>query len=167
MPHGTTNRIPDGRGFGAPRRCVHLDPEPGPAVSPAGPRPLSGVSVLMVDDEDAVRRALTMYLRRQGATVVEAKSYAEAADQLLSRRFDVVVSDVMLGDGSGLTLERICCNIKPPAAFVAITGALESDLDEDVSPRTVFLQKPFALDDLRARVLEALGRMAAAPASEH
>lgn len=133
----------------------------------SGTRPLSGVAVLLVDDEDAVRRALTMYLRRQGASVVEAKSYAEAANQLLGRKFNIVVSDVMLGDGSGLTLGRLCRNIKPPVAFVAITGAIETDiLDDDVTPTTVFLQKPFALDELRARVLDALGRTAAA-ASEH
>jgi len=35
-----------------------------------------------------------------------------------------------------------------------------------VTPTTVFLQKPFALDELRARVLDALGRTAAA-AQEH
>lgn len=127
-----------------------------------GTRPLSGVAVLLVDDEDAVRRALAMYLRRQGAGVVEAKSYTEAANQLLGRKFHIVVSDVMLGDGSGLTLGRLCRNVKPPVAFLAITGAIESDLDDDVAPTTVFLQKPFALDDLRVRVLDALGRTAAA-----
>jgi DNA-binding response OmpR family regulator len=128
----------------------------------SGSRPLSGVAVLLVDDEDAVRRALAMYLRRQGAGVVEAKSYAEAADQLLARKFHIVVSDVMLGDGSGLTLGRLCRTFKPPVAFLAITGAIEDDiLDDDVTPTTVFLQKPFALDELRARVLDALGRTAA------
>src|SRR5690606_28235934 len=95
-----------------------------------GTRPLSGVAVLLVDDEDAVRRALAMYLRRQGAGVVEATSLAEVANQLLCRKFHIVVSDVMLGDLSGLSLGRLCRHVKPRVAFVAITGAIESDLDD-------------------------------------
>lgn len=61
-------------------------------------------NVMVVDDEEAVRRALRKILERGGMTVVEAES-AEAALGLLARgaQVDAVVTDVLMPGTSGLT----------------------------------------------------------------
>jgi DNA-binding response OmpR family regulator len=61
-------------------------------------------SVLIVEDETLLRRALATYLERRGAVVAQAGSLAEARAALAARAFDALVLDVGLPDGDGLAL---------------------------------------------------------------
>ena len=61
-------------------------------------------TVLYVDDESALRRAVQAWLERQGDEVVGARSIGAAKEQLAARPFDGVFIDLWLPDGSGFEL---------------------------------------------------------------
>jgi two-component system, response regulator RegA len=58
--------------------------------------------VLIVDDNQLVLRAVSRYLRLHGYEVEQASSVAEAMTQIARTQFEVVLTDLRLGDGSGL-----------------------------------------------------------------
>lgn len=69
------------------------------------PAPLGGrMRILVVEDHDDTRRALSRLLIRQGYEVVESRDCARARAALQSQKFDVIVSDIGLPDGTGVDL---------------------------------------------------------------
>lgn len=60
--------------------------------------------VLIVEDEDLLRSSLASYLESRGRSVATARCIADAHRQLGGRHFDVVVLDLGLPDGDGLSL---------------------------------------------------------------
>ncbi len=67
---------------------------------------LSGLSVLVVDDERMLRRRLVSHLEALGAETSEAETLGEARRRATERDFDFVLLDIHLHDGSGLDLLR-------------------------------------------------------------
>ncbi len=60
--------------------------------------------VLLVEDDASIRRFVALALEDEPLQLAEAESLAEARAQLARGRFDVVIADLMLGDGSGMDL---------------------------------------------------------------
>jgi DNA-binding response OmpR family regulator len=58
--------------------------------------------ILLIEDEEATRFGFTKYLSRSGYIVQEASCLSDAHKALLSQRFDAVLLDLNLPDGSGL-----------------------------------------------------------------
>jgi DNA-binding NtrC family response regulator len=79
-------------------------------------------TVLYVDDEDAIRRAVFAWLTRRGHTVHTAGTLAEARDLLASQAVDGAFIDLWLGEESGLELqdwiEDNCPELSPKIVFV-------------------------------------------------
>ncbi len=76
-----------------------------PAHSGAGQR-LSGVLVLVVDDQDDARELVAAVLERDGATVTQASSAGAALQVLTHESVDVLVSDIAMPDEDGYSLMR-------------------------------------------------------------
>lgn len=119
--------------------------------------------VLLVDDEGELLSVLTRALSQDGHAVTTAKALASARDALDSRH-DVVVLDLSLPDGLGLTLCRELRAARSQVPILVLTAhsevarrveALDAGADD-------FLAKPFAVAELRARV-RALGRRGPLP----
>jgi len=87
-----------------------LQPETAVESSPhrnqADVRDLTGMSVLLVEDEADARELLALLLERLGATVWTAESAAEAMQLLGSKHVDVLVSDIGLPEHDGYALIR-------------------------------------------------------------
>jgi CheY-like chemotaxis protein len=116
-------------------------------------------TVLYVDDEEAIRRALTSWLTRRGHTVLTAGSSQEALSILTSRDdIDAMFIDIWLGHESGFDLFEWVDMNRPKlverTAFV--TGAIVRDTDVDRSlaafARPV-LTKPFELTELEHMIV--------------
>jgi two-component system cell cycle sensor histidine kinase/response regulator CckA len=118
--------------------------------------------VLLVEDEDAVRNFAGRALRRQGYEVIEAPGGPEALEAFnaIDGRVDIVVSDVIMPEMDGPTLLRELHKINPGLKVIFVSGypddAFRSNLEEGVG--FAFLQKPFTLPQLAAKVKEELGR---------
>lgn len=119
--------------------------------------------VLVVDDDEAVRGALTHALHRDGYEVSTAPDGTTALAMLLRNRHEAVVLDVLMPEPNGL---EVCRAIRARGDDVAILMLTARDL---VSDRVAgldagaddYLAKPFALDELRARLRALLRRTGA------
>ena len=118
----------------------------------------SGVRVLVVDDEPAIRRLLRVGLSGEGYAVVEANDAREAEARITSDRPDLVILDLGLPDigghelitqwrGEGLRLPILVLSSRTDEQ--GIVRALENGADD-------YVTKPFGMKELAARLRVAL-----------
>jgi two-component system cell cycle sensor histidine kinase/response regulator CckA len=126
-------------------------------------RDLSGsATVLLVEDEDAVRMGGVRALSSRGYTVHEASSGVEALEiyRELEGKVDIVVSDVVMPEMDGPTLLGELRKQNPEIKFVFVSGyaedAFAKNLPQDA--KFGFLPKPFSLKQLATVVKEMLER---------
>ncbi|MEZ5773770.1 MAG: response regulator [Hyphomicrobiaceae bacterium] len=124
-------------------------------------RDLTGTgTVLLVEDEEAVRRIAARALARQGYQVLEAGTGAEALDVLAEHdgRVDLVVSDIVMPEMDGPTLLKALRKVNPEMKIIFISGYAEDALKSlEGGEEFQFLPKPFQLKELVAVVKETLG----------
>ncbi|MEL6767882.1 MAG: response regulator [Pseudomonadota bacterium] len=118
-------------------------------------------SVLLVEDEAAVRSFAARALRLRGYDV-EATEEAEEALQLLedeSRHFDLIVSDVMMPGMDGPAFIAEARKMRPDLSVLFVSGYAEEAFRKDIeNPDYAFLPKPFSLAELTAKVKEVLAK---------
>lgn len=123
------------------------------------------LNVLMVEDEPVNRALLRAVLQRSGVDrlrdceLVETETLAGARESLLAHRFDVVILDVRLPDGSGLTLARELARERQTVGQrVVVMSASVLPAEREAATQTgcdAFLAKPFEpieLTDLLVRL---------------
>lgn len=105
--------------------------------------------VLVVDDDDALRRSLSRLLRSGQAQVSEAKTVAEGVN-LLAREPELVITDVRLPDGSGRRVVELARQRRPPPLIVAMSGlaSAREAFALAQSGARIYLTKPFAQQEL-------------------
>jgi two-component system cell cycle sensor histidine kinase/response regulator CckA len=132
------------------------------AASNADDIDLTGKSavVLLVEDEDAVRRGGKRMLETRGYTVHEAASGVEALEILeeLDGKIDVVVSDVVMPEMDGPTLLGEIRKLYPDMKFIFVSGFAEDAFARNLpeGSKFGFLPKPFSLKQLATTVREML-----------
>lgn len=113
--------------------------------------------ILVVDDEAAVNRLVTRYLRHLGYTVLDAGSASEALALVRRQepRIDLVLSDVVMPDVGGIELATTLLSRAPGPSVILMTGALSPEIERiDIDGQIVrVLRKPLDLDELQ-RVLQ-------------
>ncbi|MEO0485644.1 MAG: ATP-binding protein [Pseudomonadota bacterium] len=127
---------------------------------PDHPAPSPQATVLLVEDEAPVRAFASRALRLRGFMVLEADS-AEAALETLkdeSVDVDIFVTDVVMPGRDGPSWVREALRTRPETRVVFVSGyAKETLADKQANiPNSVFLPKPFSLNELTAVVQEAL-----------
>ncbi len=126
------------------------------------PADLTGGSavVLLVEDEEAVRRGGKRMLETRGYTVHEAGSGVEALDIMeeLNGAVDIVVSDVVMPEMDGPTLLRELRKTYPDLKFIFVSGYAEDAFARNLpsDAKFGFLPKPFSLKQLAVAVREML-----------
>jgi two-component system CheB/CheR fusion protein len=98
------------------------------ASIPSAPATRKSMRVLLVEDHEDTNRSLTSLLRRRGYHVQAARSVQSALELAAHERFDVLVSDIGLPDGSGIDLMH-AINSEHPIFGIALTGF---GMEEDV-----------------------------------
>jgi len=107
-----------------PRAAAHAHRHQTGVVPRANAQPVMPLSVLVVDDEDMVRRSTQRVLRRSGHAVQEASSGQDALELLDEREepIDLVVLDLDMPDMSGeQVLQRLLADV-PEARVIVLTG---------------------------------------------
>jgi two-component system cell cycle sensor histidine kinase/response regulator CckA len=122
-------------------------------------RDLSGSeTILLVEDEDAVRMFSARALRDKGYKVFEASGGEEAIEISKSNIFDLLVTDVVMPKIDGPTLSKILRESIKDLKTIFISGYTEDTFRQNVGKNSNihFLQKPFTLKDLATKVKEVL-----------
>ncbi|MFH0911388.1 MAG: sigma-54 dependent transcriptional regulator [Planctomycetota bacterium] len=115
-------------------------------------------TILVVDDHEATRETLQEMLEEGGSRVVTARNREEAAGRLRAGAFDLILSDLMLPDGSGLDLLEIAKGAQPGVPFVVITGhgTIENAVEATRLGAYEYITKPWDVKKLRLLVRNAL-----------
>ena len=116
--------------------------------------------VLVVDDDKSVRESLVRALELEGYAVRSASDGAKALDAIKGEQPDVVVLDVMMPSVDGLTVCRVLRAEKNKVPILMLTARTETSdrvqgLDAGADD---YLPKPFALEELLARLRALLRR---------
>ena len=120
---------------------------------------MSEGTVLVVDDEPHILRALQTNLRGAGYDVATAASAREALSAAAMRPPDAIILDLVLPDGSGIEVAReLRTWSSAPILVLSVVGdeaekvaALDAGADD-------YVQKPFGIDELLARLRALLRR---------
>jgi two-component system cell cycle response regulator len=125
------------------------------ALSRAGSLPRK---ILVVDDEEAVRKAVVDMLRLDGYEVSEAGDGHTALQSLAQEPFALVVTDLVMPGMDGLTLVKMAQQRGYGAAYIVMTGfaSMDSAVEAMKLGAADYLPKPFHLDLLRLVVARAL-----------
>jgi two-component system, NtrC family, response regulator AtoC len=83
--------------------------------------------ILIVDDEDEVRRMLVDYLTTQGYTALGVRSILQGGEAIRTDTFDLVIVDLRLQDGNGLDLLRQLKQVAPRTYGILMTGYATMD----------------------------------------
>jgi two-component system KDP operon response regulator KdpE len=126
---------------------------------------MSGALVLVVDDEPQILRALQTNLRGAGYEVAVASTASEALSVAAMRPPDAVILDLVLPDGSGI---EVCRELRSWSSAPILVLSVVGDETEKVAALDAgaddYVQKPFGIDELLARLRALLRR--ATPSGE-
>ena len=135
---------------------------PADASEPSATKDLTGCgTVLLVEDEDPVRKFGARALRNKGYKVIEAESGEVALEVIrnAAEKIDLLITDVVMPRLDGPGLAREVREIRSDIKVIFMSGYAEDafrqrlDSDSDID----FLSKPFSLKQLAAKVKEVIG----------
>jgi len=116
--------------------------------------------LLVVDDDSRIRALLARYLTMQGYRITTAASAADARTRMQSLAFDLLVLDVMMPGGNGLSLARDVRRegADVPIIFLTARGEIESRIEGLEAGGDDYLAKPFDPRELSLRIASLLRR---------
>ncbi len=120
------------------------------------------VNILVIEDEPDIRRNLEYNLGREGFNASSVGSLDEAGEKLKSKKFDLILLDLMLPDGSGLDLcKKIKSNSETETTPIIILTAKDDEVDKVVGfelGADDYVTKPFSVRELILRIKAILKR---------
>lgn len=112
-------------------------------------------ALLLVDDNEAVRKVIAQYLQAEGYTVMTAENGPEALDLVRGGPLpiDMLLTDVMMPGLTGVQLAEALGAQYPDLRVLYVSGHPPESLSADgvLPARTRFMQKPFPLPELVPR----------------
>jgi PAS domain S-box-containing protein len=141
----------------------HADPNAAAQAEPErlAPRDVTGQdTILLVEDEEAVRSFAARALKLRGYNVIEAAGGEEALEVVRSARMpiDLIITDVVMPNMDGPTLVRHVRQMKPEIRIIFMSGYAEEAFrrNDEKAEDLHFLPKPFGLKQLAAKVKDVL-----------
>lgn len=114
--------------------------------------------ILVIDDEDGIRKGCTRVLQPAGYTIDLATGFQDGLQKLHAGTYDLVLLDVMMPDGKGIDLLEPIHASDPETVAVLITGYATVELAVDAIKRGAydFISKPFTAQLLLMTVAQGL-----------
>jgi signal transduction histidine kinase/CheY-like chemotaxis protein len=136
---------------------------------PIMPHQLHGAeTILVVEDNDAVRRIAREFLKMKGYAIIEAREATEAIQIMENREehIDLVITDVLMPGMKGRELIERLAELRSDFKVLYMSAYTEDAAINIgvLSPGTEFIEKPFSPEELTGKVRQVLGRT---PLSRH
>jgi two-component system, NtrC family, response regulator PilR len=114
--------------------------------------------ILIVDDDELIRKFLLDFFIDLKFEVVTAENGTDALRKFVPQSFDIVISDLMMPDMTGIELLKELIAKDEKVLFFLITGypTLETAVDAIKNGAYDYIVKPFNLEDLRIKVERAV-----------
>lgn len=120
--------------------------------------------IIVIDDEADLREVLRLMLESHGHEVDEAANGSEGLKALAARKYDLVITDVLMPEEDGVTIAKRVPGMQPEARVLAISGGGPTmPADWSLKMMKMFgvdaaLQKPFEEEELIGAVDRLLAR---------
>lgn len=116
-----------------------------------------GVDVLVIDDEPIVGKSLNLALRKIGFSVEVFEDPIKALKRLEEKSFDIVVTDVVMGDVDGIQVLEQVTAYSPRTKVIIMTAFAMMEMARKAMDRGAydFIAKPFDADEIRRVVAKA------------
>jgi two-component system, cell cycle sensor histidine kinase and response regulator CckA len=129
--------------------------EPAPSEPPQESK-----TILVVDDEEKMRKLLRIGLVTHGFSVLEAATGAEALRLCAEHPgpIHLLLVDVIMSEMSGLELSPRIIELRPEIQVILMSGYADDHilLHASLNPNTPFFHKPFTMDSLVSKIREML-----------
>jgi signal transduction histidine kinase/ActR/RegA family two-component response regulator len=139
-----------------------LDPSATPATERSSPHDLSGAeTILLIDDNEELRRVVKRMLMRAGYRVLEAANGAAALAQLdRGVRVDIAISDVMMPEMNGKAVVEAMQQRHRDVKLLLMSGYNYDTALRGMAQRgdIAFIEKPFTAEQLLRKLREVLGQ---------
>ncbi len=114
--------------------------------------------ILLVDDEELVRRSLEANLKREGFEMASASSAEEALSRMQQFPCDLLLTDYLMEGMTGIDLLKKAKELYPQVKVIVFSGYEEKDSAEEILRlgANCFLCKPIDFEELLARIDEVL-----------
>lgn len=116
-------------------------------------------TILLVEDEETVRKVIERLLKKLGYQVESAADAEEAIEIFKDRNdeFDLVLTDVVMPGLTGVEMSVVLREHRPDTRFLFTSGYTSKELGGNPeAPPEPFLPKPFSMEELSRSVREAL-----------
>lgn len=115
-------------------------------------------TILIAEDERVSRNNLSRFLTEEGYEVVVASDGREAIDQIDRRRFDLVLTNMVMPGANGLEVLRHVRSVSPRTATMIVSGygSAETTAQARLLGACDYVFKPVDLEDLLARIKQHL-----------
>jgi two-component system, cell cycle sensor histidine kinase and response regulator CckA len=128
-------------------------------------------TILLVEDESAVRHPASEFLKKCGYTVIEAQDGLQAieAARKFEGKIDLLVSDVVMPGMSGGQMAELLAESRSEMKVLFVSGYAEKTVQNHriLDAHTNFLQKPYTLASLGRKIREVLAIKQTAAATSH
>ncbi len=117
------------------------------------------INILLVDDEEASRKALLLLLARGGDSYLKGVGTgAETFELLASERFDIVITDLFLPDCSGIDILKKVKEVSPQTEVIMITGHASAETAVSAMKEGAYdyITKPLNIDELKIIIGKAV-----------
>ena len=117
--------------------------------------------ILIVDDEQLIRYALSRALNSEYVDVKAVETGVEAISEITSRPYHLCFLDIFLPDICGIDVMKSVRETSPETKVVIMTGSLVSDeMEKEITDKAyMFIAKPFSIFDIKTIAKQALGLM--------
>jgi DNA-binding response OmpR family regulator len=127
----------------------------------------TGVTILLVDDEESIQKLLTYPLERDGHRVVQARDGEEALEKFRAEPVDLVLLDLALPKLDGL---EVCRRLRAESSVpILMLTARDDEIDKVLGLEIGaddYITKPFSIRELRSRIRAAVRRANLSPPTE-
>ena len=114
-------------------------------------------TILVVDDDEGVRKVMTRWVSEMGYTVKAAADADTALTMMRECPIDVALCDIRMPGHDGIWLLEQVCRFYPEIAIVLATGLMEMDPMVTLRPGVVgYIVKPFNREDLAKVILRGM-----------
>jgi signal transduction histidine kinase/response regulator of citrate/malate metabolism len=157
-----TSELGQGSTFSVYLPRISADRTPEPVVADGPALAVGTETLLIVEDDEAVRGLMRTTLERAGYNILEAAS-GRRAEALFEKRgglVDLLVTDVVLPGASGPTLFRRLTQTRPGLRVLYVSGHADDAVvaHDHVDPYVELMHKPFTADALARKVRDVLDR---------
>jgi two-component system, cell cycle sensor histidine kinase and response regulator CckA len=132
--------------------------EAGQSVQPVG-APGGAETILLVEDEAALREITCEYLQSRGYSVLTASSGLHALDicRTYEQSIDILLTDIIMPGIRGPELVKSALDMRPHIRVIYVSGYTDRDMESvALESDAVFLRKPYSLADLGHKIRAAM-----------